>query len=117
MQLRFPNSQTVRLFHSHKALWDPSPEQVKVNARESTFIPAGHEAVILGELLTQNFPEKFEGIFEPSPAFCEKHQLLPFSSVCESGEMIPARLINLVEDVTVYKGTSLESFPQLGPQK
>ena len=85
MQLRFPNSQTGPLFHSLKALSDPFPEQVKVIARETTFIPAVHEAVILGELLTQNFPEKSEGIFEPSPAFCEKHQLLAFSSLCESG--------------------------------
>ena len=52
MQLRFPNSQTVPLFHSRKAHSDPSPEQVKVIARETTFIPAGYEAVILGELLT-----------------------------------------------------------------
>ena len=73
MQLRFPNSQTVLFFHCRKALSDPSPEQVKVIARETTFIPAGHEAVILGELLTQSFAEKSEGIFEPSPAFCEKH--------------------------------------------
>ena len=101
MQLRFPNSQTVPLFHSRKAHSDPSPKQVKVIARETTFIPAGHEAVILGDLLTQNFPEKFEGIFEPSPAFCEKHQLLAFNSLCESGEMIPIRLINPVEDITI----------------
>ena len=114
MKLRFPNSQTVLLFHSRKAHSDPSPEQVKVIARETTFIPAGYEAVILCELLTQSFPEKSEGIFEPSPAFCEKHQLLAFSSLCESGEMIPARLINPIEDVTVYKGTSLGSFSVVG---
>ena len=114
MQLRFPNSQTVPLFHSRKALSDPSSEQVKVIAGETTFIPAGHEAVILGDLLTQSFPENSEGIFEPSPAFCEKHQLLAFSSLCESGEMIPARLINPLEDVTVYKGTSLGSFSVVG---
>ena len=41
-QLRFPNSQTIPLFHSRKALSDASPEQVKVIARETTFIPAGH---------------------------------------------------------------------------
>ena len=63
--------------------------------------------MILGELVTQNFPEKSESIFEPSPAFCEKHQLLAFSSLCESGEIISARLINPVEDLTVYKATSL----------
>ena len=56
MQVRFPNSQTVPLLHSGTALWDPSLEQVKVNARQTSIIPAGHEAVILGELLTQCFP-------------------------------------------------------------
>ena len=115
MQLRFPNSQTVLLFHSRKTLADPSLEQVKVIARETTFIPAGHEAVILGELLTQIFPEKCEGISEPSSAFCENHQLLAFSSLCESGEMIPARLIKPAGDVIVYKGTSLGSFSVVGP--
>ena len=113
MQLRFPNSHTVPFFHSRKALWDPCPEQVEVIARETTFNPAVYEAVILG-LLTESFPEKSEGIFEPSPAFFEKHQLLAFSSLCESGEMVTARLINPVEDVTVYKGTSLGSFSAVG---
>ena len=114
MQIRLPNSQTVPLFQSRKAHSDPSPEQVKVIARETTFIPASHEAVILGELLTQSFLEKSEGVFEPSPASCERHQLLAFSSLCEYGEMIPARLSNPVEDVTVYKGTSLGSFSVVG---
>ena len=114
MQLRFLNSQTIPSFHSRRALSDPSREQVKVIARKITFIPAGHEAAILGELLTQSFPEESEAIFEPSPAFCEKHQLLAFSSLCESGEIIPARLINPVEVKTVYKGTSLGSFSAVG---
>ena len=114
MQLRFHNSQTVPLFHSRKVLSVPLPEQVKVISQETVFNPAGHEAVILGELLTQSFSEKSEGIFEPTPAFCEKHQLLAFISLCESGEMIPARLINPVEDVTVYKRTSLGSFSVVG---
>ena len=70
--------------------------------------------MILGELLTQSFPEKSDGIFEPSRTFCEKYQLLAFSTLCESGEMIPARLLNPVEDVTVYKGTSLGSFSVVG---
>ena len=114
MKLRFPNSQTVPLFHSRKTLSDPSPEQVKVIAQETTFIPAGHEAVILGDVLTQSFPEKSEGIFEPSSAFCEKHQLLAFNSLFESAEMKPARLVNPDEDVTVYKGTSLGCFSMVG---
>ena len=114
MQLRFSNSQTVPLFHSRKALSDPSPEQAKVFARETTLIPADHEAVILGELLNQSFPERSEVILEPSPAFCEKYQILAFSSLCESEEMIPARLTNPCKDVTVYKGTSLGRFSVVG---
>ena len=113
MQLRLPTSHTFPLINSPKALSDSS-EQVKVIARETTLIPAGHEAVILGELLTQSFREKSEGVFELSTAFCEKYQLLAFSSLCESGEMIPARLNNPDEDVTVYKITSLGSFSVVG---
>ena len=65
MQLRFPNSQTVPLFQSRKILPDLYPEQVKVIAGETTSIPARHEAVILGELITHIFPEQSEGLFEP----------------------------------------------------
>ena len=107
MQIRFPNCQTVPFFQRRKVFSDRFPEQVKVIARETTFNPAGHEAVILGELLSQSFPEKSEGIFEPSHAYCKKYQLLAFSSLCESGKMIPARLTNPVEDVIVYKGMYL----------
>ena len=114
MQLRFLNFQTVPLLHSRRAPSDPSLEQFKVIARETTFITAGHAAVILGELLTQGFPEKSEEFFEPSPAFCKKNQLLASSFLCESGEMIPARLISPDEDVTNYKCTSLESSSVVG---
>ena len=98
------------MFHNRKAFSDHSTEQVNIIARESTFIPAGHEAVILAELLTQSFLEKSEGKLAPSPAFCEKYHLLSFSCLCESEEMIPARFLNPVEDVSVYKGPSLGNF-------
>ena len=72
----------------------------------------------MGELPTRRFLEKSEGIIEPSTAFSEREQLLAFSSLCESEEMIPARLINPVEDVAVYRGTSQGNFfPWLEPQK
>ena len=70
MQLRFPNSQRVPLVYSRKAPPGPSTEQVNVTARLTTFSPAGHEALILGELLTQSFPENSEDLLEESPAFC-----------------------------------------------
>ena len=39
---------------------------------------------------------------------------MAFGSLCESGEMIPAPLINPVEDVTVFNGTSLGNFSVVG---
>ena len=112
-QRRFPNSQTIPLFNNGYAPSDPSLEHVKVIARKTISIPADHEALILGKLLTQSFSKKYECAFGSSPAFGRKYQLLAFSSRCESGETRPACLINLVEDVTVYRGTSLWTFPWL----
>ena len=117
MKLRFPFSQTVPLPHSRKPLSGPSFEQLQVIARETTFLPAGHEFVILGAPLTQSFSEKSEGNFQTSPDLCEKDQILASRSLCLSREKIPARLIDPDEDVTVYKGTSREVFPWLDPQK
>ena len=81
MQLRFPNSQTFPLFQSCKVLSDASVEQVKAIARETTFIPSCHEALILVEPLTQSFPEKSDGDFQASHAFCEKYQFMTFNSL------------------------------------
>ena len=65
MQLRFPISWTVSLLCKRKASSDPSYEQVNVIEQETNFIPAGLQAVILGELRTQSFPEKSEDNLEP----------------------------------------------------
>ena len=73
MHLRFLNSQTVPLFHNRIAPSDPCAEQFNVIARETTFVGAVREAVILNELPTQSFFEKSEGVLEPSPAFCERY--------------------------------------------
>ena len=72
MQLRFPISQTVPLFHNRKTLSELSSEQINVTARETAFISAVHAAVILCELLTHSFLKKFEDISEPSPGFRER---------------------------------------------
>ena len=81
MQLRFPNSETDPLFHSREILSVPPTGFVRVIALDTTFIPVGHRAVALGAPITQRFPTKAEGIFEPSPAFCEKYQFLGFNSL------------------------------------
>ena len=59
--------------------------------------------------------EELEGIFEPTPEFCKKHQFLALTFLCKSEEMILIRLITPGEDVTAYKGKSLESFSKVGP--
>ena len=43
-----------------------------------------------------------------------KYQLLTFISLCEFEKMIKVRLINPVEDVTVYNGMSLRKIPVAG---
>ena len=117
MQFRLPNPKIVPLFHSREVFSVPPTDFVRVIGLETTFRPAGQEAFVLGALITQRFPAKAEGIFEPSPAFCEKCQLLAFSSPCEPGETIPAHLINSVEDVRVYKGTTLRNFSLVGSKE
>ena len=105
------------MFHSREIPSVPPTDFVRVIALETTFIPAGHEAVILGAPITQRFLTKTEGIFEPTPAFCEKYLKLAFSSLCESGETIPARLINSVEHVTVYMDPTLRNFSLVGSEE
>ena len=110
MPFRFPNSRTVPLFHSHKAPSNPSTEQVKVIPREIKYFPPGHVAVLLDEMLTQRLQEKSGGILEPSSASCEKQQFLTCRHLCDSEKMIPAHLFHSVDEVTIYKCTSLGSI-------
>ena len=67
MQLRFLDFQRIPSIHSLKAPSEYLTEKVFVVARATTFIPAGHEAMIQGRPVTQSFPENSEGIFEPTP--------------------------------------------------
>ena len=90
MQLRFPTSETVPLFHSRELPSVPLTVFFRVIALDTTFIPTGHEIDVLVAPITRRFPAETEVVFEPSPTFCEKYQLLAFSSLCESGETLPA---------------------------
>ena len=49
------NSETVPLFNSREIPSVPPSDSVRVIALETTFIPAGHEAVVLGTPITQRF--------------------------------------------------------------
>ena len=113
MQLRFIESQTVALIHDRSDLSDSSTDQFNIIARETIFIPAGQEAVILGELLTRSFPEKTAGILNRHPHFARNTSYWT-SVLCESEQTMPARLIDPVEGATIYKGTSLRSFSAVG---
>ena len=85
---------------------------MRVVARETAFIPSGHEAIILGKydhhdhtLLTK------AGIFEPSQSFCDKQNVLAFNTFSELQEdAIPALVINPGEDRMIYKGSTLGTF-------
>ena len=79
-------------------------------ARETALFLAGHEALILNELLNQSFLERTEGVFELSAAFFEKRQLLALGSRCDSEKVVPYGLNDPSKDVTVYTSTSLRNF-------
>ena len=66
MQLRFPNSERVALFHSREIPSVPPTNFVHVIALEITFVPVGHEAVFVGAPIIPRFGAEAEGNFDPS---------------------------------------------------
>ena len=85
---------------------------MEVVARETSFIPSDHEAIILGriDLDDQTLLQK-AGIFEPSQFFCDKQNVLAFNTLSEFQEdAIPARIINPGEDRMIYIGSTLGTF-------
>ena len=105
MKLRLNQSTSAVLFHRTAPVQSWNYPVMRVVARETSFIPSGHEAIIPGEndldvhiLLTE------AGIFEPSQSFCDKQNVLAFNTLSELQEVaIPARIINPGEDRTIYK--------------
>ena len=80
-----------------------------VVARETSIIPCGQEAIILGKTDLENpILLKKQGILKPPEAFCDKQIVLAFNTFSEFQEdAIPARVTNQREDRTIYKGSAL----------
>ena len=75
-------------------------------ARETSFTPSGHEAIILDKIdLDDDNLLKRAGIFEPSQSFCDKRKVLAFNTISELQEVaMPARIIDPGEDRIIYQG-------------
>ena len=85
---------------------------MRVVARESSFIPSGHEAFILGKIDLDDYTLLGKaGIFELLQPFCYKQNVLAFNTLSELQEdAIPARIINPVENWMIYKTSTLGTF-------
>ena len=84
-------------------------------ARETSFIPSGHDAIILGKkVLEDHTLVTIEGICEPSQYFCDKRNVLVFNTLSELPEdAIPARIIDPGQHRMIYKGSTLETVTML----
>ena len=85
---------------------------MRVAARETSFIPSGHEAISLGKInLDDHTLSTKAGIFEPSQSLCDKQNVLAFNTLSELQEdAIPVRIVNPGEDRMIYKGSTLGTF-------
>ena len=112
MKLRLNRDTSVNLFHRTAPVQSWHYPVMRVVARETSFIPSGHEAIILGKIdLDDHTLLTKAGIFEPSQYFCDKQNVLAFNTLSELQEdAIPARIINPGEDQTIYKGSTLGTF-------
>ena len=85
---------------------------MRVVARETTFKPSAHAAILLGEIdLDDHTILRKKGIFEPSQSLCDKENLLAFSNFSDFQEnAIPARIVNPGENRTRYKASTQRTF-------
>ena len=105
MKLRLNRGTSANLFHQAEPVQSWHWPVMRVVARETSFLPSGHETNILGKidvdyhtLLTKT------GIFEPSQSFSDKQNVVAFSSLSQLHEdAIPGRIINPGEDRMIYK--------------
>ena len=112
MKLRFNRGSSAYFFHRTAPVQSWHYPVVKVVARETFFIPSGHEATILGKIdLDDHTLLKKAEIFEPSQSFCDKQNLLAVNFLCELQEdAIPARILNPRQDRMICRGSTLGTF-------
>ena len=82
---------------------------MNVIARETSFIPSGHEAIILSRINLADHTSLTKAVsFEPSQFFDDKQNVLVFNTFPEFQEdAIPARITNPGEDRTIYQVSTL----------
>ena len=111
-KLRLNRDTSANIFHRTATVQCWHYPVMRVDDRETSFLPAGHEAIILGK---NDFDDhtllKKAGIFEPSQSFCDKQTVLAFNTLSElQQDAIPARILNPGEDRMIYKGSTLGTF-------
>ena len=73
MTLHLKRGATANFFHRTSPVQSWHKSVKRVIARETFFIPAGHDAIILGKIdLDDHTLLTKAGIFEPSQSFCDK---------------------------------------------
>ena len=112
MKLRLNRGTSANLFHRTAPVQSWHYPVRRVVARETYFIPSGHEAIFLGKIdLHDHTLLTKAGIFEPSQPFCDKQNALAFNTLSELQEdAIPTRIINSGEDRMIYKGSTIGTF-------
>ena len=112
MKLRLNRDTSAKLFHRTAPVQSWHYPVMRVNARETSFLPSGHEAINLGKIdLDDHTLLSKAGPFEPSQSFCDKQNILAFNTPSELQEdAILALIINPGDDCMIYKGSTLRTF-------
>ena len=112
MKLCLDRSISANLFHRIAPVQSWHDPVMRVSARETFFIPSGHEAIILGKSdLDDHTLLKKSGIFEPFQSFCDKQSVIAFNTFSELQEdAIQARIMNPGEKRMIYKSSTLGTF-------
>ena len=109
LKLRFNRATSAKLFHRRGPVQSWHYPVLRVVARETSFIPFGHEAIIPVKNDTDDQTLfATERIFETSQSSCDKQNVMAFNAHSEHQEYgVPARIINLGEGWTIYKSSTL----------
>ena len=112
MKLLLKRGFSANCFHRSAPLQSWHYPVIIVVVRETSFIPSGHEAIILRKIdLNDHTLLTKAGIFEPSQSFCDKQNVLAFKTLFElQGDALPAGIINPGKDRIIYQGSTLGTF-------
>ena len=87
IKLRLNRNTSANLFHRTALVQSWHYPVMRVVARETSFIPSGHEAIILGKIdIDDHTLLQKAGIFETLQSFCDKRNVLAFNTLFELQE-------------------------------